>query len=330
MKTILQTSKHLVTSLVMLIAILGHHASAQTTPDLIKPPAGLNLGGTSFFDGFGLDKPGWVFINYGRFDFFDQINGNDGSANKAFTDPSLRSQSELFQLLYRSPLELGPGAFGWDVVGAFTNLDARFRPPGPVLRDNGLGLDDLTTGPFYQADPIIMNGRPVFSWRAEFDVLAPIGSFNRSADINQGSGFWSVNPYITATVLPTEKTEISARFNYLYNFQTTQIADPPSIPGLVYRNGQAGDLGWVNFAASYAITDKINLGINGFYLHQFDRDKLNGISIPHTQQEYLYLGPGAHIKIDEKNLINVNLYLPEYVRNGPSGPELNYQFVHLF
>jgi Putative MetA-pathway of phenol degradation len=107
-----------------------------------------------------------------------------------------------------------------------------------VLRDNGFNMGDLTFGPFYQAKPVMVGGRQVLSWRAEIDFIAPTGGFDPTRDINQSSGFWSINPYISVTVLPLPKWEISARFNYIYNFSTSRGADPPVIPGFTFRNGQ--------------------------------------------------------------------------------------------
>jgi hypothetical protein len=48
-----------------------------------------------------------------------------------------------------------------------------------------------------------------------------------------------------------------------------------------------------------------------------------------TRQESLCLGPGFHYKIDPKNIVNVNLYLPVTDVNAPSGGyQLNLHYIH--
>ena len=163
-----------------------------------------------------------------------------------------------------------------------TDFQSHFDPRGLVLHDNGFNIGDLTFGPFYQAKPVMVGGRQVLSWRAEIDFIAPIGGFDPTRDINQSSGFWSINPYISVTVLPLPKWEISARFNYIYNFSTSRGADPPVIPGFTFRNGQAGQAVWINFASSYEIAKGIRPGIDGFWQQQFTDDRTNGVSVPNT------------------------------------------------
>jgi hypothetical protein len=50
------------------LLMTGVKAQSQTVPppDVVRLPAGLNRGGTSFYDGFGSTDPGWIFLNYSR------------------------------------------------------------------------------------------------------------------------------------------------------------------------------------------------------------------------------------------------------------------------
>jgi hypothetical protein len=86
--------------------------------------------------------------------------------------------------------------------------------------------------------------------------VAPTGGFDASRDLNQSSGFWSITPYLAATVLPIPKWEISTRFSYDYNLSTTRGANPPTFPGFAFHDGQAGQAFWINFASSYEMFDR--------------------------------------------------------------------------
>jgi hypothetical protein len=197
-----------------------------------------------------------------------------------------------------------------------------------VLQDNGLNFGDLTFGAAYQSKPISLWSQSVLSWRIDLDVSAPTGGFDSNKDINQSSGFWSVNPYLAVTLLPIPKWEISARFNYIYNFSTSRGSDPPQIPGFVFRNGQAGQAGWINFASSYEVIEGVRPGLNGFWLQQLTNDNTNGISLPGTLVEELYLGPGLDWQINKNGSVTFNVYLPISAKNTAAGPQFNILYIH--
>ena len=187
--------------------------------------------------------------------------GDDGKPLPYFTDPEIDVFALVNQLAYTLPEKLfGDRAhLGINFILPFVAFDTSFviRAAGVVALDatHGAGLGDLTFGPFLQFRPVIAGGRPVFSHRIELDVIAPIGQYDPYKDISQSSNFTSLNPYWAMTVLPLPHLEISARFNYLYNFKN----DKPAIGSQLYsltvppavKSVQAGQAGWVNFAASY-------------------------------------------------------------------------------
>ncbi len=108
------------------------------------------------------------------------------------------------------------------------------------------------------------------------------------------------------------------------------MSDPPQIPGFVFRNGQAGQAGWINFASSYEVIEGVRPGLNGFWLQQFTNDSTNGISVPGTRVEELYLGPGLNWQIKKTNTTNFNVYLPVSAKNVPAGPQFNILYIHQF
>lgn len=102
----------------------------------------------------------------------------------------------------------------------------------------------------------------------------------------------------------------------------------PPIPGFQFRNGQAGDALWVNFASSVKVTEQLRLGINGFYLQQLKDNRTNGERVPDSKRRQFYAGPGLSWGFNEKNLLNFNVYLPIDVENSVAGNTYNLMFVH--
>jgi hypothetical protein len=308
-------------------------AAAQLSlPDIVSPPKGLNLGSTSFFDGFGRTTEGWTWLQYGRYEDIDRITGPDGHNSPNFKGTHIQVFAALTQFSYYT----GWHPFGGDNVGfsaamPLINLNAHFADSSPVkLASNGFGIGDLVWGPIYQSRPYIADGRPIFSWRCQLLILSPTGDFNKHDAISQGAGMWAINPYIAATYLPTSRLEISTRFNYQYNLETSNFADPPPIPGVVYSSGQAGPIIYDNFDASYQITEKIHLGINGYVLDELTPDRTNHRLVAHSRLSEVAVGPGARYVFDVNTALNMNIYLPVESANGSPGPKLNFQFVHRF
>ncbi|APO93117.1 hypothetical protein BJD11_21040 [Xanthomonas euvesicatoria] len=252
-----------------------------------------------------------------------------GNDIPVFDNPRIDSTVLLTQFAYVTPYHVFGGALGITALVPLVNLDASFgRNSIATLRDNGAGVGDVTFGPYLQMPPVIRNGRPVFSQRFEFDAVAPIGKYDGNRDLNQSSGYWSLIPSYAFTVLPTPNWELSARINYIYNFRSERRPNLP--PGFDFRNGQAGDAGWINFATSWEVAPKLRLGINAYYLTQFRDNRTNDQRVPDSRQRAFYAGPGGVWRFDANNILFANVYLPVEVRNAASGNNVNFEYVHVF
>ncbi len=302
-----------------------------------QEPAGINLGGTSFFDGFGATNPGWTYLGYYQYSAANHITDNSGNDNSAFKNPHINDLLILNQLAYTTPYTLfnGQGHLGFTVLVPYLFFNTHFDSSGIQLSDNGNGFGDTTWGSYIQMNPVISGGRPVFSQRFELDVIAPTGKYSASKDINPGAHFWSINPYWAATWLPTPKVEVSWRLHYLYNFANN---DPSGVPSSVNK-AQAGQATWINFTTSYAVRNNLNVGINGYYFHQLTKDKFtydNGTTTDGTQfgdsgkASLFAIGPGLFWKISKDNILMVNVYFQTMARNRGRGSVLNVHWVHPF
>jgi hypothetical protein len=335
-----------------MLALLPHEAFAAN-----QEPAGLNLGSTSFFDGFGRNEEGFTYLVYAQYATARSIMGNDGKALPYFTDPQIDVFVLVNQLAYTLPEKLfnDHAHLGINFILPFVAFDTSFivRPPGVVdLTHTAPGLGDLTFGPFLQTRPIMAGGRPVFSQRFEFDVIAPTGNYDPYKDISQGAGFASLNPNWAATVLPVPHLEISARLNYLYNFKNNRPAIGSKLYGLSMpppvKDSQAGQAGWLNFAASYEVLPSLHVGVNGYYFMQLNLDLYEmqdgssgsgGGRGPASGERNFYdtgkasflgIGPGLLWEADPHNKFFANLYFQTMVHNRAQSKVLNLHWIHGF
>ncbi len=301
-------------------------------------PTGINLGATSFFDGFGAPKPGLAYLGYYQFQHLTRIDAQNGQESPAFQSP----QIDVFLLINQFAYTTGETYFhgranlGFTVLIPYAGFSTRFGKTSPITLSSSDGLGDVTAGAFLQFRPIFKGHRPIFSQRFELDFIVPTGNYSSSYDINSGSGFWSFNPAWAATILPTSRTELSWRLNYLYNFKNSNPRDPAH---LGMTSSQAGQAAWINFAASYRFTPKLHIGINGYYFKQLTTDSYGyrpgvlPISTPYGdagKAEVLALGPGIFFQQDRGNYWSLNLYDQLESKNYSRGTVLNLHWLHRF
>ncbi len=314
--------------------------TAWAIPPSVTEPAGINLGGTSFFDGF-TGKPGtFAYLGYLRLSHANKILDNSGNESPEFTRPRINAQVYISQFAYTfTHPTLGTAHLGVTVLIPVVHFNTSFGSTSPVkLKNSGGGLGDLTWGLYLQLAPVMRDHRPVFSQRVEFDLITPVGTYDPQADINPSSGFTSVNPYWAATWLPTPKWSVSWRLHWLYNF--TNHAPNSSVPralltdpatgGPVYDT-QAGQASWVNFTTAYEVAPKWHVGINGYYFRQLTDNQVNGHTLNGNKEQVLGIGPGAFWAYSHKNLFMFNLYTETAVKNRPKNQYIvNLHWIHNF
>ena len=288
-------------------------------------PAGINLGGTSFMDGFGKTDPGFVYQQYFQVQHYNAINDQNGHSVPAFQGVGIDAVTSLNQFIYVSPYHLFGGSLGLDALLPIVNLNAAFAPTSPekLTAYRGLAFGDLTWGPFLQMPPVTIGQGMVFAQRFEFDVISPTGQSNQADNINPSSGFWSLNPFWAATLLPTPNTEFTTRVNYLHNFENGD----PTGGAAPFR---AGDAVWANFAASYKVLSTLNVGVNGYYFQQIQNDTVSGQPSLNSKTTNASVGPGLMYQPNPHNTFFANAYLPVVARNTTQGVRLVLRWTHEF
>ena len=328
------TSRHI--ARVCAAAILIMICAADTRAGTLEP-SGINLGLTSFFDGFGGTEPGFAYLGYYTFEHLDHIVDANGNDSPAFKNPNIDVFLMLNQLVYTTPVTLfdGNAHLGFTGLLPLLGYNTSFDQSSPVKLTSINGFGDLTLGAFLQFNPLKSGGRPVFSHRFEFDVIAPIGRYSATDNITPSAHFWSIAPYWAATWLPTPKLELSVRLNYLYNFANN---DPQGVSSTV-TSTQAGQAAWANFTASYEVLPKFNLGINGYYFKQFTNDTFdyadgttdNGLAFGDSGKAMLLaIGPGAFWHVGKEDFLHFNVYFQADATNDARGAVFNIHWIHAF
>jgi hypothetical protein len=140
----------------------------------LDEPAGINLGATSFTDGFGRTDPGFVYQQYFQVERYDAINDQNGHSLPTFQGVDINAVTSFNQFIYVSPYHVLGGALGVDAFLPIVDLNAGFAPTSPekLTAYRGLALGDLTWGPFLQMPPVTIGGGMVFAERFEFGVIS--------------------------------------------------------------------------------------------------------------------------------------------------------------
>lgn len=330
----MKTSLAITLGLITLAALDTAVAADGPPPPSVNQPAGINLGGTSFYDGFA-GPPGLSYLAYLKYQSASSFRNSNGKENTAFDNPKLNVVTLINQFSYYSPETIGGGAhLGWSLLVPLVSLDGDFGDAGAKLKDNAFGLGDITAGPQIQFDPIVdSTGRPVFVQRVAFDVIMPTGKYDEDKDLNQGSNTYSLNPYWAATWMPAPRWELSWRLHYLYNFKNDDPASSSPVPfeGQPVRDTQAGKSAWINFAASYEIIPNLSVGINGYYFKQLSDDRVNGQRLEDSREKVLGIGPGLFWKISEGDGFWLNTYHETQVENRAKNDfAVQLRFAHAF
>lgn len=303
-----------------------------------QEPKGINLGSTSFFDGFGPPTAGFTYQAYLTFATSSAIYDGQGDRIGVFRDPRISSFALVDQITYFLPETMFGGAVrpGIDFILPIVLFDTSFTIPGPVLTASGIGLGDLTFGPVFQFSPIIVDGHPVFSHRLGLDVIAPIGRYDPAKNINQSSNFVSLNPNWAATMVFAPGLELSVRLHYLFNARNDRPTNPPL--GLMLESAQAGQAVWANFAASYEVVHSLHLGANGYYFRQLTADKYrltdgsrtDGNQVGEGKAQVLGIGPGILWEPDPGDMLFANLYFELLVHARAASTVANLRWLHSF
>lgn len=289
----------------------------------------VNLGFTSFLDGGPPAGPGFYFSQYLQSYASDSFRNDKGEA--LFPDgveEDLNLWVSMTQFIYQSDQELLLGGkWGVNLMIPVVGLDMDYGMPVPFPEDNGTGVGDILIGPYLQWDPVMGANGPKFMHRVELQVTFPTGKYDSDKELNPGSNTFTFNPYWAFTGFITPQFTVSGRLHYLHNFEN----DDPNRLFQGADDTRAGDAFHGNFAAAYEVLPKqLRLGVNGYYLNQFENSEVDGKSRANSAEKVTAIGPGGVYHFGPDDHLFFNLYFETEAENRPEGTRFNMRYVHHF
>jgi hypothetical protein len=201
-----------------------------------------------------------------------------------------------------------------EVLQPLADLDVQLAK-GPSSRVRGFG--DMDFGPGIQWTPKQI-GEGILVHRFVFIVGVPTGTYSNKRAVNIGNHFVFVNPYYAVTY-ERKKVEFSARLHYLWNSTNN---DP--FVGFRIRTVQPGQAFHVNYATSYEVLKNMRFGFNGYWLQQLTDDRVNNLTVSHSRESTIGLGPGLQFS-GRDVWFRLNGYMETDVRNRPSGIKVTFR-----
>ena len=284
--------------------------------DYVQLPP-INLGVTNFQDGIAF--PGLIVAEFIGYYHAGQFNDHRG--DKIPGSNELTTVSSITHIAYLSNVRLLGGFVGAQIVLPLVYIDIN-TSFGPKDRERGVG--DLAFNPFIiQWTDHKLFGMPYFH-RFLLSIVLPTGDYDRNRAVNAGSNIFSINPYYSFTIVPTDKLELSARLYYRWNSEN----DEPFV-GIGADDIQPGQAFHFNYATSYEVVKNVRAGINGYFLQQITEDKVDGHSQSDSKERIFAIGPG--IKFKGKGMsLTINCYFETGAENRPEGTRVNFRISEVF
>jgi hypothetical protein len=317
MENISKGGKTSVRKVLAAIAGIGLLLCAGHAPAVDIPLPPVNLGDTSFQDGIAF--PGWLVEE--TIGYYHAGQFNDTQGEKIPGSNKLTTVSATTHVAFISQYRLFGGFYGAEVLLplADVDMDTSFGP-----RDHERGVGDLIISPFIlQWTDHKLFGMPYFH-RFVFDVTLPTGEYDRNRPVNAGNNMVSINPYYAFTMVLTDRLELSARLHYLWNSEN----DRPFV-GLGAKTIQPGQAFHANYAASYELVKGMRLGVNGYALQQFTPAKVDGRSLPDSEERVFGIGPGIQLSGNGVSL-HLNGYFETGAENRPEGTKIVFRLSKVF
>lgn len=293
-----------------LVAALGvalSGASSATENGLATYPIGVN----TVLNGILPPPGGTEFYNYTEYYVANRFAGADGKSSV----PGFHS--EVFvdapRVVHTWGATIGPFTLSTGLVVPLFHLHVDV--PGASGTRSALG--DIIVHPL-----MVGYSNPSHTFFAFFspDVGLPTGSYSISRVANTGLNTYAFEPNLAVTWFPSPKWELSG-------FAQVEFNSPNHA-----TNYHSGAVASFDYLIGYSVTQKVQVGLQGYFLKQISDDTVNGQTAPNNgfrgqaigigpQLRYTW-GPGAAIAFK---------YQHEFaVRNRPQGERLWVEFAFPF
>ncbi len=235
-----------------------------------------------------MPPPGITMINYAYYGHADTVKDNDGDDNDLFDNGDI--YADIIRIIWISKMKVLGANYGQHFFFGVLGADLDFNSPvGSELKSSYSDFNLL-----YGIWSPVLLGWHLMEGRLHVatslcDIYIPFYNEDDGNLASAGRNFWTFEPVLAITYLPTPTTEFSIKF--MYDFNTKQDDYEPGPPASVDRT--PGQEFHFDFNAAYAVTDNLKIGINGYYYQQTTDDDYDDI---HYSDK---VPPVAHAAIKE-------------------------------
>lgn len=291
-------------------------------------PPGTNWGATNILDGIipppGIHLSSYI-VGYNSDDFADVPGDNE--LNAIVYNP---------QLVWVSSNTL-PGKFKYGIQAQLPfqayDLDSEIQTPGGTvsLSTGNSIFGDLNFGPFIGRTEKLSD-EWFLHWFFEFDTFVPTGEYDKDAQINPSSNYWSVEPFVSMTLQMPQGLSFSTRQMFTYNFTNDEYI-PFGVPGAEETDLQAGSMWHCNFSLMKTldfIHPNLRFGAVGYYGKQLEDDDIDDYPDNDTKEEIFGIGPALHWMSSKGFILSLKTYFESQAENRPEGTRVVLRLINSF
>ncbi len=286
--------------------------------------------------------PGLTMINYffwGHAEDFKDDNGDTIKAGKKGLLNRVDVIGDLVRLIWISKFQLLGGNYGQHFFAGLLYTGSNFNVPvGTMSRESYYDFNS----PYFIYSPFLltwhlMQGQ-LHVATSLCDIYFPFDNEDEDNPTSVGRNFWTFEPVLAVTWMPTKAWEVSTKF--MYDFNTRQ--DDYTTPAPVTVDRTPGQEFHMDFNVSYMVIDNLRVGINGYYYQQVQDDDIGGIpdglppgavsqleAMEDQHSRALALGPGVFYQ--HQNMMFTLRYQHEFaVRNKAEMQNVWFKFIYVF
>ncbi len=312
---------------------------------IVSAPATLLAGGgqaypngaEAFMPG-AAPPPGITMINYffyGHGGSFKDDNGDTIKAGKKDLLNRVDVIGDLVRLIYISKFQILGGNYGQHFFAGLLYTGSNFNVPvGSMSQESYYDFNS----PYFIYSPFLltwhlMQGR-LHVATSLCDIYVPFDNEDEDNPTSVGRNFWTFEPVLAVTYMPTKAWEFSTKFMYDFNTRQDDYVSP--LP--VTADRTPGQEFHMDFNISYMVMDNLRVGINGYYYQQVTDDDFGGVpagwepvfdEMEGQHSRAVALGPGVFYQV--RNMMFTLRYQHEFaVRNKAEMQNLWFKFIYVF
>ena len=282
-------------------------AAAAMALACVVPAAQAAEGGGSSYPG-GVENfltgaappPGFYVLEYGNIYRADKLK--DGSGDEVPL-PVFKVAANVVstRFVWSSPITLAGGNVMLHAIVPL--VDLKVEVPG--LSQRKTGLADITFGP-----GLAFHHSPNLHSVVGFDLVAPVGRYDKGDLANIGRNYWSLQPLYTVSYL--DAAGFNGDFKLTFNFNRRNKDTD-------YRSGNEV---YLDFCAGWGLGNGWVLGAGGFAMRQLSEDNQAGATLPDSKGSAFAIGPSLKYDNGKGWFITAKWQREMSVRNRPEGSAL--------